>query len=722
MLIVTPLSPGAARYYFRGQAAGWWVGAGIVTLGLAGQVTRPDLVAVLRGCHPADGSYLPARKPARRRAGWDLTLAAPKSVSLLGALAADQATTVAAAHRSAVVEMLAEMETRYLGCGAVAAGFAHCVNAAGEPHVHTHLVLANLAPAPDGGWSALPKEWWTARRALGAAYQLGLRHHLGASGLDLDWRLRDDGLADLAGVPRAAIRSASSRQVATVADQVRFAGGHHEGPQRASLRQGGRVRTRVVATARPWRDGTAAAGFGAGEADRLGTTAGGDRPAEWTDRAGDLNRAVTARLAASRSAFRHRDVVVALAACWPAGCTAAAAGRWADRFCEAAIARAGRPGAPPRFTTPQAQRADQRLREQLTILSRGGGGRRVVEAQVIESRLDRHDLTPAARSAAEQLVCSPGLIAVLAAPPGRSNFLAHAALLEAAAEAWEAGGLCVAVETASRSGTARWRALSGIEAFVPSSGADIVIVDQADRRTSPEMLAVLARINRGGARPVLVEGGTSPRLGWMRSDVVAELAFGAGRLDPGEAPAWRPRASGPGGAGAAGALLSEWAERWSSRSPARPVLVGLGPAEVDGLNQAARAILADRGAIAGPVIRCRGRPVQAGDHLLVLRLCRSAGGIAPGTVLAVTEVDATRNRLHLRWGRERAVLPQADSGGLGYAYATTPAVAARLANPLLVLATSDALGRQRERIMMARTARPREVDTPGREWGIRSWP
>ena len=77
----------AAPYYFNGQGLGQWVGAGSLALGLTGDVGRRDLTSVLRGCHPGDGRFLPVRKPARRRAGWDLTLAAPKSVSLLAAMA-----------------------------------------------------------------------------------------------------------------------------------------------------------------------------------------------------------------------------------------------------------------------------------------------------------------------------------------------------------------------------------------------------------------------------------------------------------------------------------------------------------------------------------------------------------------------------------------------------------------------------------------------------------
>ncbi|MGH9095150.1 MAG: relaxase domain-containing protein, partial [Acidimicrobiales bacterium] len=85
MLIVTPLSQGAATYFLDGPVPGRWVGAGPAELGLDGDVGGPELRRVLRGQDPRDGRYLP-EWPGRRRAGWDLTFAAPKSLSLIAAL------------------------------------------------------------------------------------------------------------------------------------------------------------------------------------------------------------------------------------------------------------------------------------------------------------------------------------------------------------------------------------------------------------------------------------------------------------------------------------------------------------------------------------------------------------------------------------------------------------------------------------------------------------
>jgi conjugative relaxase-like TrwC/TraI family protein len=236
VLLLTPIGPAAGRYYFQGQGPGRWVGAGTGMLELTGEVEHRQLTSLLRGRDPRDGRFLPACKPARRRSGWDFTLAAPKSVSLLSALADEVTGSITRAHRSAVDEVLADFERRLLRLrragvprgvvrseGAVSAAFEHGVNASGEPHLHTHLLVMNLGRGADGVWSAIDSGWWPARHSIAAVYRLGLRHQLGAYDLHLDWRTRPDGLCDLADVPRAAVRSASSRSWSVAAAEQQSA-------------------------------------------------------------------------------------------------------------------------------------------------------------------------------------------------------------------------------------------------------------------------------------------------------------------------------------------------------------------------------------------------------------------------------------------------------------------------------------------------------------------
>ena len=84
------VAAGAEDYYAgRGEAPGMWIGAGLTGLGIAAgsQVDRDGFMALMRGCHPADGSVLRSMTKASTVAAVDLTFSAPKSVSVLFAVA-----------------------------------------------------------------------------------------------------------------------------------------------------------------------------------------------------------------------------------------------------------------------------------------------------------------------------------------------------------------------------------------------------------------------------------------------------------------------------------------------------------------------------------------------------------------------------------------------------------------------------------------------------------
>ncbi len=109
-------------------------------------------------------------KPVRAAvAGFDMTFTAPKSASTLWALAKPEAQhAVLAAHRQAVDQALAYLEDRFLhtrvgarSCaqvptrGMIAAAFDHWDTRAGDPNLHTHVVVANKVQGPDGLWRSL---------------------------------------------------------------------------------------------------------------------------------------------------------------------------------------------------------------------------------------------------------------------------------------------------------------------------------------------------------------------------------------------------------------------------------------------------------------------------------------------------------------------------------------------------------------------------------------
>ena len=108
-----------------------------------------------------------------RRPGVDVTVSAPKSVSVLFGLAGPNvAAEVVAARRVAVGEALSYLESQaghglrgHQGDGQraaridtdgwIVAAFEHRTSRAGDPQLHTHLVVPNLLHGADGHWSAL---------------------------------------------------------------------------------------------------------------------------------------------------------------------------------------------------------------------------------------------------------------------------------------------------------------------------------------------------------------------------------------------------------------------------------------------------------------------------------------------------------------------------------------------------------------------------------------
>ena len=92
------------------RVAGQWFGQGADALGLSGEVAPEDFRSILRGQRPDTAEVLVRNANGRteRRAGWDATFNAPKSVSIQALAGGDAALTDA--HRRAVSRALTELE------------------------------------------------------------------------------------------------------------------------------------------------------------------------------------------------------------------------------------------------------------------------------------------------------------------------------------------------------------------------------------------------------------------------------------------------------------------------------------------------------------------------------------------------------------------------------------------------------------------------------------
>jgi conjugative relaxase-like TrwC/TraI family protein len=211
------------------EPPGTWVGRGPGALGLDGVVDRGDLEAVLAGASPRSGQVLGPYHHRVQVAGFDLTFCAPKSVSILHGLAdPDVALAVRAGHDAAVEAALDYVEDHAVAvrridgdarvpvpAGAVtSAAFVHRTSRALDPHLHTHVVMANLGRADDGTWSALDGRGVYAHAPAAAGlYHAQLRHEL-TTRLGVTWGPLDRGRADVVGIGVDARREFSQRAAA----------------------------------------------------------------------------------------------------------------------------------------------------------------------------------------------------------------------------------------------------------------------------------------------------------------------------------------------------------------------------------------------------------------------------------------------------------------------------------------------------------------------------
>jgi conjugative relaxase-like TrwC/TraI family protein len=361
------VAEGLEDYYTgHGEMPGRWLGAAASGLGLEfDPVDSSDLQAVLAGLAPGTG-LTPNGDQLRpftgRVPGFDLTFAAPKSVSVLYALgdplvrshvieAADRAVDEAVAwlereacfvrrgsnNRASARGDSAGFGTRRLrAAGFVAAAFRHRTSRASDPHLHTHVLVANITRGPDGRWSALDGQaLYRSKVAAGVVYQTVLRDEL-STRLGVTWGPVHNHTADVAGIPRRVLRLFSKRRN-EIRDELERVGA--DGPAAADAAM---LATRTTKTHGDgqslydrWAAEAATIGYGPADIDQLlagnnitidpGTAItrpAGETPSEdrlWT--AGQLAGQVADRLIEHDSTFTRHDATTAIADLLADGCT-----------------------------------------------------------------------------------------------------------------------------------------------------------------------------------------------------------------------------------------------------------------------------------------------------------------------------------------------------------------------------------------------------------------
>ena len=282
---VVPLRSSAvtAMYYVRDgyyaknelehRLGSFWFGDAAQALGLKAHVLPSRFESVLSGYVPGTDIRLGRMREGQHehRPGWDITLSAPKSVSLEALVIGDR--RVIRAHDEAVRATLEFVEGELLQTrgwdpatrrrprvkaeGMVVAGFRHLASRDQDPQLHTHCVLANMTRTASGEWRSVePTKIRRSEKLIGAYYRNELARRLQALGMAVSPTLvgRIPGF-ELAGYERSFLDAFSGRRRAILEyleqkEQPYTA----ENAQKAALRTRQRKEDRTLAELVPeWR-------------------------------------------------------------------------------------------------------------------------------------------------------------------------------------------------------------------------------------------------------------------------------------------------------------------------------------------------------------------------------------------------------------------------------------------------------------------------------------
>jgi conjugative relaxase-like TrwC/TraI family protein len=761
MLSVSKLSPGQEAYYERsvaagiedyyagrGESPGVWAGRGAAALELDGVVGEGELGRLISGRHPLTSAVLRSHPPKKhitveridpasgeRRleqktlapvAGYDLVFSPPKSVSILHALGgAEVRHTVNQAHLAAWQAALAYLEQRACvtrkgkngvvrerGAGFVAAAYQHRTSRAQDPHLHTHVIVANMTRSPDGEWRALDGEPLMKhyRLAAGYLYQSQLRFELTRS-LGVEWREPENGMAEIAGVTEGALKAFSQRR-AQVLDYLERQGSSGFYAARVAALQT-RDRKEPIDLPRlrlEWEARAAEHGLGLKELKRL------------------LNRAlvreldehavadVAAQLAGpeglteKRSTFSGTDAVMAWAQAHTQGAPAKRVLALVERFIaieQVAPINPAAVGRPAGFSTAEL------LRHERAALSLAALSRQVYVPAVSAATIEQVAGEREGRLGCEQaamlraVASSPDRVVCVVGHAGAGKTTALAAL----ADAFQRGGF-VAIGAAP-SGVAA--ANLGAETGIPAGTLHrllaearrrgglprrcLLVVDEAGMADTRTLTRVLFQVEYAGGKAVLV--GDSAQLpavgaGGLFAAIVerngaVELRDNHRQRDElerralvllreGQSRNYLAHAAEQGRLAVANnrpeakaQLVADW---WQSAHSdlRRNVMIAYRRADVAELNSVARTLLNREGRLGRERLDLdNGTELAAGDRVLCTRNDRRLD-VANGSRGTVVAIDRNRRSIVLELdGHRQLTLPAAylDAGHVIHAYALT---------------------------------------------------
>jgi conjugative relaxase-like TrwC/TraI family protein len=768
---IATVANGREEYYTgSGESPGFWLGVGARRLGLEGSVAPDDLRQVLAGMSP-QGEILTAGRvdEAKRVAGFDLTWSAPKSVSLLFGLSdPGVAAVVRGVHEDAVDQAVRYLERHALSVrrgaggqnsvgaeGLVAAAFTHRTSRAGDPQLHTHVLVANVAKGVDGIWSAPDARLlYGHSRTAGFLYQGALRAGL-TRALGVRFGEVSRGMAELHAVPKPLLRAFSTRRREIEHQMAETGATSARSAELAAL------------VTRPAKDAADSGATSIGlrqrwlaQIDELGLAPRRDggplehllgveawRPPSSSEVNQLLHRlAGSEGLTAGHAAFERRDVARLVAEALPRGSRVPDVEVLADRFLKRSdvlpMASVGR-GGEIRHTTLEMLGVERSLLDAAGRLCQDHRG--ITHRASLVSALDHFRLLSDEQSQMVGTLTSSGAgVEVVVGKAGAGKTLA----LAAARMSWESSGFRVLGTALSARAARGLRDGAGIESQTLASllagidsgrtqlgPSDVVVLDEAGMVGTRALARLVESAADAGAKVVLVGdprqlpeieaggalAGLIDRVGaielsenrrqqssWER---VALDALRMGRASVALATYERAGRiySAPTMAEAQGALVGRWAE--SFREGQDAVMLAASRRDVGMLNELARAEFRRSGHLGEELLEVEGLAFAVGDKVICLRNDRRLE-VLNGTIGTVQRRQGNGLVVETSDGPRALPASYLEAGHLGHAYAMTVHKSQGMTVERAFVLSSESLSQESGYVAMSRATRSTELFVP----------
>lgn len=627
-------------------------------------------------------------------------------------LAAWQAALVYLEQRACVTRRGKNGVVHERGAGFVAAAYQHRTSRAQDPHLHTHVIVANMARSPDGTWRALDGEPILKhyRLVAGYLYQAQLRFELTRS-LGVEWREPQNGMAEIAGVPQEALRAFSQRR-AQVLDYLerRSSSGFYAAKVAAIETRDRKEPVDLPRMRLEWQARAAEHGLGRRELKRLLGRAVEHELDEQRIAEVAAVLAGPEGLTEKRSIFSGADAVMAWSEAHPQGAPTEQVLAFVRDFLsgdQVVTVERSSIGRPARFSTEELLR-HERAGVKLATDTRA---RRIptVAEETVERVIGEREqpLSPEQAEMVRAIAASRERVVCVVGPAGSGKTTALAALADTfRREGYVAIGAApsgvaaadLAVETGLPSGTLH-RLLAEAKRRGGLPDRCLVVVDEAgmaDTRTLSRLLwqaehaqaklvlvgdpAQLPAVGPGGLFAAIVERKGAIELtdnrrqrDELERSALALLRAGRAREYLAHAAEQRRLQGADTRAEAKARLLADW---WQAAGvdPAGSVMIAYRRADVAELNSGARTLLEEQGRLGSRRLQLdNGLELAVGDRILCTRNHRRLD-VANGSRGTIIDLDPKKREVVADLDDSRRVVLPAHylaAGHVDHAYALT---------------------------------------------------